>query len=440
MTGTEAAPDRQEPSIGSADKPKLNSFTCPSCGGTVELRAIGLSVTAACGSCHALIDVNDERYRLIAKVKNAESIPNLPLGSRGQFGHGLYEVIGYLERSEGLYAWGEYLLFNPYLGFRWLTEVEGHWTFVTMIRDDLVPSNGQSSVFYEGRDYYRYNKGKAQVDYVLGEFYWRIKVGEEVKGTDFICPPFMLSVEESDDETVWSHGVYVPVAEISHAFGVSNLPAPRGAGANQPAPFSASIGSVWKVAMGALFLIVAIAAFMGFARPTTEVYSGTASATVVSNKQTNVLGSFHIPGNNGELSIDTSAQLNNSWIEVNYSLVNKETNESYDFTEALEYYWGSDSDGNWSEGTWSNNDDLSAVPGGDYDLVADIAYGDTKTPPSFTFNVRRNSHSFQPFLIAIALTLIYPIFLTLLRLGFERSRCSNSDYGPTGLLRSVDDD
>ncbi len=46
----------------------------------------------------------------------------------------LFEVIGFMRRAmtvEGVnYEWSEYLLFNPYKGFRWLSEYNGHWNFL----------------------------------------------------------------------------------------------------------------------------------------------------------------------------------------------------------------------------------------------------------------------------------------------------------------------
>lgn len=438
MADLESSRDGDTPKADGAGKPKVHTFNCPSCGGIIELRAIGHSVTAACGSCGALVDVNDERYKLIDKVRRVEFIPELPLGTRGHIGDGLYEVIGYLERAEGSFSWDEYLLFNPYLGFRWLVNVEGHWNFVTMLREKVAPAAGQPMIRYRGQDYFCYNRGRAEVTYVLGEFYWRIKAGDTVTGTDYICPPYMLSAEESDDELVWSLGTYVSGTEIRKAFAIQSVAASRGVGANQPSPFATKLVSAWQTAGIALLAVIAVAIGMAFLHSTSDIFRGSISPTAATVKQTNILGSFHIPDASGELSIDTSAGLNNSWAEINYSLVNKATNASYDFTQALEYYSGSDSDGAWTEGSWTGTGDLSAIPGGDYDLVADIAYGDSAAPPTIRFDVKRHPHSWQTFLIAIGLLLIYPLLVSGLQLAFEKNRRSNSDYDSSGVFKVED--
>jgi hypothetical protein len=357
------------------------------------------------------------------------------LGTRGWIEDGLYEVIGYLQRQEGTFTWDEYLLFNPYLGFRWLVEADGHWNFVTMLRETVASHTGQPSIRYQDKDFYCFNSGVNKVTYVLGEFYWRIKIGETVTGTDYICPPYMLSAEESDDEIVWSIATYVAPQIVQETFG-AQLDGTNGIGANQPSPFTGGPGAAWKTAGLAIIATLLVAIVMGFVHSTVDLYNGSVSPAVVGNKQTNVLASFHIPDMSGEVSVTTRAMLNNSWTEINYSLVNKQTNESYDFTQALEYYSGSDSDGAWSEGSWTTDGELSAIPGGDYDLVADIAYGDTQTPPGISFDIRRHPHSWQPFLITIGLLLIYPLVVSGLQFGFERTRRSNSDYDATGVYKA----
>ncbi|MEJ7605177.1 MAG: hypothetical protein WKF37_02675, partial [Bryobacteraceae bacterium] len=57
--------------------------------------------------------------------------PVIPLGTRGNLQGTRYEAIGFQMRGievDGIqYLWSEYLLFNPYQGYRYLTEYQGHW-------------------------------------------------------------------------------------------------------------------------------------------------------------------------------------------------------------------------------------------------------------------------------------------------------------------------
>src|SRR4051812_28505798 len=104
-------------------------FNCPNCGASVTLRALGRSLSVTCGSCGSIIDAANENYRILSKYQlNAKIQPHIPLGTRGQVKGDLWEVIGFVSRTTGgIYAWREYLLYNPYKGYRWLTEYEGHW-------------------------------------------------------------------------------------------------------------------------------------------------------------------------------------------------------------------------------------------------------------------------------------------------------------------------
>src|SRR3546814_13488712 len=54
-----------------------------------------------------------------------------------------------------------------------------------------------SGLFVGGERYEAFFRDTpAQVDYVLGEFYWRVAVGEEVVASTYVRPGWMLSREE----------------------------------------------------------------------------------------------------------------------------------------------------------------------------------------------------------------------------------------------------
>jgi hypothetical protein len=57
------------------------------------------------------------------------------------------------------------------------------------------------------------------VTYVVGEFYWRVAVGERCVVDDYICPPLMLSREVTAKEASWSQAEYLKPADLCAAFG-----------------------------------------------------------------------------------------------------------------------------------------------------------------------------------------------------------------------------
>lgn len=232
---------------------KVTVFNCPNCGSSVTLRAQGQSLVVTCVSCGSIIDVTNENYQIISKYTvHAKIKPVIPLGTRGEYKGDKWEAIGFVQRSVGIYSWSEYLLYNPFKGFRWLTEYDGHWNFVTMIKDRPQPDKA-GNVRYLENDYSLFQTGTAKVEYVIGEFYWRVKVGETVAYSDYIAPPRILSVEGGENELVWSHGEYVEPETVNRMFNLTEeLPFRMGIGACQPFPYGDILFSLWQV--GLLFV------------------------------------------------------------------------------------------------------------------------------------------------------------------------------------------
>lgn len=235
------------------------SFSCPSCAGTVSVRAKGQSLSAACGHCGSIIDVTDENHRILSTARQKLRIePPIPLGSRGTLRGHQWEVIGFLQRrdDEG-HAWQETLLFHPTAGFRWLVDANGAWTWFEALSTPPV-EEGQSARIGANR-FRLHSTYQATVDYVLGEFYWRVAVGETVQVREYLLPPRSLSCELGADEVNWSLGSPLLAASIEAAFGVS-LPAPASEppAADAPGALVARLGQItpwWLFFTIVLFLI-----------------------------------------------------------------------------------------------------------------------------------------------------------------------------------------
>jgi hypothetical protein len=348
-------------------------FNCPSCGAGVVLRAAGQSVTAVCGSCAAIIDSFNENYKVLEKAsKKGKRDQVIPLGQRGKFRGIVWEVIGYVERSDGssVYIWSEYLLFNPIKGFRWLTEFDGHWNYVITTKTKPVEDNlGRRKATYLNKDYYLFHRGSAKVIYVIGEFYWQVKQGETVEVEDYVSPPEILSSEKNKNEIIWSLGEYVNDSEVKSAFQITKpMPLQSGVAPNQLSTVTETAnyaGKYWGVFLGILFLIQ----FGSMVLSKNEtVYSGQFTYSSSDTEKLKVSPQFELGHGMSNLEVSVSADVQNNWVEVQSNLVNDDNGESEDFEQGIEYYSGYDSDGSWSQGSQYSSLILSSIPSGKYHL------------------------------------------------------------------------
>ena len=75
--------------------------------------------------------MTNENYGIVAKANERIRATLLEIGTRGRLQGIDWEVVGYMEKTDGsgAYSWEEYLLYNPYHGFRFLVQASGHWNF-----------------------------------------------------------------------------------------------------------------------------------------------------------------------------------------------------------------------------------------------------------------------------------------------------------------------
>jgi Zn finger protein HypA/HybF involved in hydrogenase expression len=410
---------------------------CPNCGGPLELNAPDRAERVTCPNCDSLLDVNQGNLTYLKALTptGADTSFVLPIGAEGTLKGGVkFKIIGAVVRSvtiEGeTYYWHEYLLYDPSVGFRWLVHSDNHWNFVEPVNPAEVAVNENvlaRSATYDGTKFKIFQDAAAVVQYVKGEFYWRVEQGETVRAVDYVAAPLMLSQESSKNEVNWSVGVYLTNDEVERALGVSSLPKPWSVAPNQP--FTGSFYYTWGLLP--LLLLVVVAVFMiPFAGLTNTVLSQQLELSPMANAtaaQTAFSRQFEIEANRN-IRISASAPVSNSFAELDVDLVNDRSQELESVSIPIEYYFGTDSDGSWTEGSKEQDATLSSLPAGMYTLRVEGTWQDWQKPMPVTLKVEQNVNRGVNFLCAFLVLLVVPVLGLFRKITFESRRWKDSMF------------
>jgi len=422
------------------DGSKIKGLNCPGCGAALTIRGFEHTLTIVCPNCLSILDAKDPNFQVLQTSRSKIHIAlMIPLGSRGNWRGAVYEVIGFQQRTVTVsgtnYSWGEYLLFNPYKGFRYLTEYNGHWNDVRTLRalpKPMMAIGRKPHVFYGGADFTHFSAYQARTTYVLGEFPWQVKVGESVAAKDYIAPPRILSSESTTAETTWSAGMYVSGTEIWQSFKLQGAaPRPVGVYLNQPSPWVLQSKEMWSICW--VFLLLAFVVTLGG-----YVFSG--NEEVFQDRYYYMQGNqpessfvtpvFELKGRTSNVEVTTKTDLANNWVYLNYALINEETGQAFDFAREVSYYTGRDSDGTWTEGSTGDTATLPAVPSGRYYLRVEPEMAPNSTRVKYEIAVRRDVPRSAYFWMVVLLLTLPPIWATFRRFSFEGQRWQESDYAP----------
>ncbi|HEY5892609.1 MAG TPA: DUF4178 domain-containing protein [Chthoniobacterales bacterium] len=407
------------------------SFSCPNCAAPVELRAAGLTMSAVCGSCGTIIDTSDQRHQILetAKLRLSADRLDIPIGRRGTFRGTEYEVIGFVRRKDSYSTWSEYLLFNPWRGFDWLVTWGGHWSFVERM---LQPPNEQGNAVSDGsRSFRLFARYEAAVSSALGEFYWQTSTSERTHVADYIAPPYVISKETYPDlaEVTWSRGEYVSGKEIERSFGLEDLQEPSGVYLNQPNPYRQKWSTLRLPLIAAIILLVALQLFFAATSPTREVFSGNYLFRKTDGERVLATDPFDLKGT-GRVVVESDAAVANNWIGFDLALVDEATGKRFEQDIELEYYYGRDSDGSWSEGKPKDVASIGDVPPGRYRLVITSSADPNVTEMPFNIRVRSGGLFWSNFWMTLGLLLIFPLWNFFRAHSFEHERWSDSDFSP----------
>jgi hypothetical protein len=218
-----------------APQAQVKEAACPSCGGSLPIVS-QQSERVVCRFCGTASDIRQGTLAALGPAPRPPIEPLIPIGAEGTLRGARAIVCGFVIRScsvEGeRFSWREYLVYLPDTqSYQWLMEEDGRWQHVMPLEaGDVLDSGG--TVGFRGQAYGFKQQVDATVDYVIGEFYWKVEIGESVEAAEFEGPGGKVSRETTRSATGgeinYSFCAPLDASELA-AFGVTAPPAPAAA-------------------------------------------------------------------------------------------------------------------------------------------------------------------------------------------------------------------
>ena len=415
----------------------VKALQCPACGGAIGIHDKAVQ-SVACPSCLSVLEPANESLRILQKAAAAARIePLIPLGSVGRFFGSDWTVIGFQQRVISVdgtdYPWQEFLLHHAEEGFRWLVESTGHWSWVSPVTRPPQYHTGLPTTIYNGEIFTRFSAGSAVTRYVIGEFTWKVKVGETWELVDFVAPSKMLSREASHSESTWSLGDYLSTDEVAAAFKLkTQLPAPVGIAMNQPNPRRESHRSVcrgfWKFAALAVFAQLLWIFILGGRTLLDQrlVFSPQNDEPVTTQ-------TFQLDGKARNVVLRHDTDLDNNWLGLTLTLVEKNSGKAWLAQTEVAYWHGSDGGESWSEGDRVKELEFRDLPPGSYYFVIDPEISAEK-PVAVAARVKviRDQAAWSNFFFLLIFLALFPMVSRHRVQVFEAERWKDADFMSTG--------
>ncbi len=410
---------------------QARAFQCTNCGAPLSVRSASIHAVG-CDHCGAVVDPDSPELAILSRAQRKLEAPLLPLGGQGKLRGHLYTVIGFLRRTTRIdgerHRWDEYLLHAEGAGYAWLTCSDGHWSLGKPVtQQPRIVNTSPPRARFLGRDFRHFQQSRAEVEQVVGEFTWKVKIGDTVTVDDYVAPPLVLSRERSDAELTWTLAEYVPSAEVTAAFAPARaLPAPAGVAPNQPSPHTESRRH-WRTfaAFAALALVMQLLVAGRAARST--VWQGMLLVPAGQQKGQLTTEPFRIDGQRN-LEIVQNTNLSNHWLYIDLALINRQTGETFSIGRELSFYHGRDYDGSWTEGERDEAVLLGAVPAGEYVLEAEVETEAQADELTDRIRLVRDVPVWSSFWLLLGFLALFPLWSWLRETSFERRRWADSDH------------
>jgi len=420
---------------------------CPACGGPITLKGFGGIEQVSCPYCGSELKPEDSgALQILQQYQRARQQSALPLYARGTIEGIESEIIGIVWRQcvvDGIaYPWQEFLLYNPFRGYRWLVYqmTDGYWSIGGALPGaPKAQASMHKSVVFKKKAYKHFQTSIAQVTYVEGEFPWQVRHGDHAVAHDYVAGCEGVSIEEQATEEGGSDVNFTQMhhiegSEVWKAFGAQgSAPPTSGVGMLVPNPWTQGAKLLW-ISFAVLLVLWAAASFL---------YAQGRTSTVVFNKNDLTMEPFSQEVTIGEkgskttLEVTFSARpLSNAWAYADIMLISKASEEAVGIGATAEEWHGTTGGESWREGKQTQTVTVGGVEGGTYllQIVPQAGAQTGKPAPTdlkFAVTIQQNVVLARYIVVPLLLILAFPFLNFLLGRIFEGRRWSNSDYAPS---------
>jgi hypothetical protein len=418
-------------------------LSCPKCEATFKLYDPLNSKYYSCNKCQAYLMLSDKEVKSVGSTKAAQLKPVIEIGKEGKLKDISFKVLAYFEKQEGNsdYKWREYLLTNPEKGYAFLSEYDGHWNLIwgkNFLPKLESPLDGIDYVMYENVEYKLFHSYTPNVMAIRGEINWHI-FEDKLNVREFIAPPYIIIKEtlaNDPKQKAYFLGEYLEPETIAEGFGldVNSFPSTSGILANQPSKAHENFLVAIKYFPILLLALLGLQLLVNIIKPSKILSESTYHINYTPDKgvyefEPFKTASFNVEDVSSSLELEIYSEVNNNWLETSIVLVNEQNNQTWEVTEAVEFYQGVEGGEGWKEGSKQVEILLSEIPRGRYHLNVYPSSGDPYRD-SLYIKVTANVTLWRNILVCMLLLTVYPVLLFYMMQRFEKKRWMNSNYSP----------
>lgn len=416
------------------------AIRCSSCGKPYEGPRVQTTRMVVCDACGSGLELDEAETRVVGHNVGDAPPFAFPVGQPITVSGVRFEVMGrlfYVEEEEGItYGSFDYALYNPDAGYLWLSQEDGHFTVKTVIHTQIrlppIPV-ARMKVSVGGTVFQIYESGVVTLRWVDGALPWRAAVGETTQYTHLVNPPGFVDHETTGQEEELFQGRYFSREELQAGLpaGVT-LPSPgRSVYSCQPYEPSPWVRGWGKI--GAVFLVLNVLLMIWslLADKSSEVLKERISAEQYAKEY--LTAPFTVYRDGIILCLKGRATLKNSWIAMDFALVNAQDQVISEVYGDASFYSGTDSEGSWSEGSPSFRSCFRVDKAGTYRLLIHGQGGTGETGPAgnepVDIVVVSGTTISWYFIVPMVICLVVAVVGPACRAAFEARRWSKASGG-----------